>query len=204
MNGRIPLRVLYGSLLEKALLSGGFLLASTACLLLLATEGLLLSPFLGLAAYLAASGFVLAAIPRDDPARRASGRRLYRFLPLLLLAGGIGLASSLPLAPDSSPRVPDYMLHGLEFAALGFLTIRALEPGLPGAGWSSAFVLAFFLSLLFGGLDEFRQSFVPGRDPSLADLASDGAGILVGLLIYRLLYSPSTGPGGPRSAAPGS
>lgn len=204
MNGRIPLRVPYGSPLEKALLSGGFLLASAACFLLLRIAGILLSPFLGLAVYLATSGLLLALFPLEALARWAFGRLVYRFLPALLLAGGICIASSLPMGPNSSLTVPDYLLHGLEFAALGFLVIRMLHPGFQEALRPSAFVLAFLLSLLFGGLDELRQGFVPGRDPSLVDLASDTAGILVGLLIYRNLYSPSTGPAAQRRAAPGS
>ncbi len=48
--------------------------------------------------------------------------------------------------------------------------------------------IAWMLSVLYGLTDEFHQSFVPGRHPSLIDaFLFDGGGAVLGLLIIRLI-----------------
>lgn len=37
-------------------------------------------------------------------------------------------------------------------------------------------------------LDEFHQSFVPGRDCSMADLLADWAGVLAGVMLFSALF----------------
>ncbi|HOP26418.1 MAG TPA: VanZ family protein [Candidatus Sabulitectum sp.] len=37
-------------------------------------------------------------------------------------------------------------------------------------------------------LDEFHQSFVPGRDCSMADLLADWAGVLAGVFLFSALF----------------
>ncbi len=37
-----------------------------------------------------------------------------------------------------------------------------------------------FSGMVYGALDEWHQSFVPGRDPALGDVVADGLGVLVG------------------------
>lgn len=180
------MRLTYGSRLEKIILPAAFLAAAAACLFLLMRGDLARLPHLGLPAYLGASGLVLAACQERVLSRWAFGNLLYRSLPVLLLSGGILLASSLPLEPDSTLTIPDWVLHALEFAALGFLMIRMLQPADKEVK-PALFAAAFFLSFLFGVLDEIHQGFVPGRDPSAADLASDAVGILLGLALYRIL-----------------
>ncbi|MEW6440474.1 MAG: VanZ family protein [bacterium] len=181
------MRLTYGSRREKTLLPAAFLAAAAAGLALLLGEGLDLLPFLWLPLYLAGSGLLLGALSVRPLRDSAFGNLLYRALPTLLIAGAILTASSLPMGPGKAVSVPDDLLHGLEYAGLGFLMARMLHPAAAPLRLR-ALVLAGAIAVLFGALDEFRQSFVPGRDPSLADLRSDAVGILAGVLSYTLLY----------------
>ncbi len=189
------MRLRYGSFEEKALLAGGFFLASAAALVLLAEGSLLRSPFLWLSLYLSLGGLVLSTVSFTPLHETPAGSLLYRALPALFLAGGIALGSSFPMQPGEPLPVPDYALHGLEFAALAFLTVRLLHPIPYREVRPQVFVWAFFIILAYAAMDEWHQRFVPGRDSSLQDLAADAVGIAVGLLAYRWLYFPRWAPG---------
>lgn len=57
------------------------------------------------------------------------------------------------------------------------------------------FMLAGIVCVGFAGLDEYHQSFVDGRSPSLKDVAIDSTGALIGILMVQLfcwssLHSP--------------
>lgn len=43
------------------------------------------------------------------------------------------------------------------------------------------------IGVTYAGLDEFHQSFTPGRGPSIKDVAIDSAGVLTGIFIMILL-----------------
>lgn len=49
-------------------------------------------------------------------------------------------------------------------------------------------ILALILSLIYAILDEFHQSFVPGRDASIKDMLVNSAGIFFSLIIL-LIYN---------------
>jgi VanZ family protein len=70
--------------------------------------------------------------------------------------------------------------HGVEFAILGALLVRALERRVP----------AFLVGVLYAVSDEIHQSFVPGRHASPLDVAIDGVGVLVGVAIYTRFARP--------------
>ena len=53
-------------------------------------------------------------------------------------------------------------------------------------GWKLLFVAGLFC-VAFAGLDEWHQSFVPGRSPSPRDVLIDSIGIFAGIEITRLL-----------------
>ena len=101
--------------------------------------------------------------------------------PVLLVAAGVAVFSHLP-RPPRPPIVPDWGLHGIEFAALGFTLVRALGGGLgTRVSWTTAGV-AVALASAYGVADELHQSFVPERDVSARDVAADAAGATAGAM----------------------
>lgn len=75
---------------------------------------------------------------------------------------------------------PDYSAHGLSYAVLGFLLIRALAGGRLEAMTWRLVLLVTVIGGLYGISDEFHQSFIPGRHPSVSDVVADTVGSFVG------------------------
>ena len=73
----------------------------------------------------------------------------------------------------------DKVIHLLEYAGFAFLLTWAR----PAA--ASALHVIIFASL-FGVADELYQSFIPGRDSSVADWAADSIGAAVGVYAFHL------------------
>lgn len=49
------------------------------------------------------------------------------------------------------------------------------------------FLMALVLSACFAGLDEYHQSFVDGRGPSVKDVGIDTAGAAIGCIFFKLI-----------------
>jgi hypothetical protein len=108
--------------------------------------------------------------------------------PWIVFVGYLGLTfylSSRSVVPGAS-LVPDYVLHALEFSALTFLLLRALSGGFLTRHRPWALVTALVFGPAWGLLDEFHQSFVPGRDASLKDAAVDTAATGAAVLFAHL------------------
>ena len=78
----------------------------------------------------------------------------------------------------------DKIAHMAAFGILGFLLIRSFARGERrrslGAG-----LLVILAVAAYGGLDEFHQMYVPGRDASLWDLAADITGGVLSVALFR-------------------
>jgi VanZ family protein len=93
------------------------------------------------------------------------------------------------LVPWTTPGQIDAM-HGLarkaghltEYAVLALLWYRAFARGRRLTPRSAA-AIAFAISLVWAALDEARQSFVPSRTASATDVAIDGIGALLAMLV---------------------
>lgn len=100
--------------------------------------------------------------------------------------GFIFFLSSQPHLPRYPYPLIDLLLkkaaHLFEYAILAILLHRAVGNG------SGRWVL------LIGGLyalsDELHQSFVPGRNAGLLDLAFDTLGLFLGLYMAKMVISP--------------
>ena len=107
-------------------------------------------------------------------------RALTLWLPVLLWAAVIFTFSSIP-SLSSGLGVWDTVLrkcaHVTEYAVLGVLLYRALEREAP--------VLA--AGLAYAATDELHQHFVRGRHASPVDVAIDGAGVALGMLLWLRL-----------------
>jgi len=77
---------------------------------------------------------------------------------------------------------PDYVAHGVSYAGLGVMLMWGLAGGrLSAMSWRLV-LFATLLAGLYGVSDEFHQSFIPGRHPSLSDIVADTIGALIGAL----------------------
>jgi VanZ family protein len=104
-----------------------------------------------------------------------------RWWPALLWTGLIFAASSVPGSrlDDVGLEIPDKLVHGIEYAVLGFLVFG----GARGPGQRSrarSFLLALLAAAVIGIADENYQRLIPYRDTSLADWGADVLGAACG------------------------
>jgi VanZ family protein len=113
--------------------------------------------------------------------------RLFRFLSIGWMALIFLLSSQSELPAPSLFWGQDKVAHFVAFGVLAFLLAHSLGP------WEGKLTLreALFVTLMvaiYGVFDESHQMFVPGRDPSLGDLAADVlGGFLVAVSYLRRL-----------------
>lgn len=115
--------------------------------------------------------------------------------PLLLAWLALILAlSSIPSTPKPPSEVPyDKLAHLAIYGVLGFIVGWMLRRR-TGAHGASVIAMAALLCVAWGAGDEIYQSSVPGRDPSLADLAADFAGALSGAACAVLIDAITAPP----------
>ncbi len=112
----------------------------------------------------------------------------------------IFIASSVPSSKIPSLFILSYdkVIHGIIFFVLGVLVYRAIAPRVTPMVFVGGRVLASIGGVVFYGmLDEFHQSFVPGRTMDVKDLCADAVGGLLAAL-YIYLYSRRQKPLGSR------
>jgi VanZ family protein len=82
---------------------------------------------------------------------------------------------------DIPPLFPmeDKLQHLLAYGVLGFLALGTQRPGASGYRITDYWKIAALVAL-YGVLDEFHQSFVPGRDADAFDVLADATGGLLG------------------------
>ena len=103
---------------------------------------------------------------------------------------GIYWLSSLPdlgVRRDQLIRLVSNLFHIPLFAGLAFCLLQALSgrEGKQQVTWG-LLGLTFLVTAILAALDEWHQSFVPGRDASSGDFCLDLVGIGMTLLIARL------------------
>lgn len=78
--------------------------------------------------------------------------------------------------------------HFSEYAVLGILAARAFVASANDFIQRHQFQVALLLIVSYALLDEFHQSFVPGRTASIYDSAIDVAGGITALLVFTLWH----------------
>ena len=115
--------------------------------------------------------------------------KLIYWLPVFIWLGIIFILSSIPAS--SLPQMPTESwnfwahrsAHAGEYSVLGVLTIRAYS--IQGSKMEVKAILYLSLFILLSGLlDEWHQSFVPGRHAQLIDALFDTICGASGMLIY--------------------
>lgn len=111
-----------------------------------------------------------------------------RWLPVLAWIGLITYWSSQSQVPLDHPKLlalfgeaRDKVAHAVAFGMLGFLARLAFH----GSGFAG--VRAVALASIFGAIDEWHQSFTPGRTPDLTDWLVDAAAAVVCVVVMDAL-----------------
>jgi len=92
----------------------------------------------------------------------------------------------LPTTAGMPPDIAAIAGHFVAYSVLAIFTrvaIGGLQPG------RRADVIAIALATLYGISDEFHQSFVPGRDSSVFDVAIDLLGASAGVIALNLILA---------------
>ena len=108
-------------------------------------------------------------------------RWLWNWAPTVAQMAAIFTASSLSVVPSLPGGLTDYTGHFIGYTLLGALAMRGFARGRwsgvnARSGWQTV-----VMSSLYGVTDEFHQSFVPGRTPSVVDWCADTLGACVGV-----------------------
>ena len=115
------------------------------------------------------------------------------YLPPLILMGLIFISSSISMDGESehfkflmglTPTVQN-LLHIPLFGLLSYLWLNALTKN--GCLGKKKLIITIIITLGYGLLDEFHQTFVPGRYGSLTDMLLNIVGIITGTVIYLQL-----------------
>ena len=127
--------------------------------------------------------------PSPDAGLLSPGRRWALALAYL---GLVHLTSSF--APGPTGFIPlagvDKLVHLCEFGALALVFWRPVRDAAPRHPELRVAAVLFLFVTVNGVLDEFHQSFVPGRHASWADAAADALG--AGAAIFWLLHREKT------------
>ncbi|MDN5215297.1 VanZ family protein [Fulvivirgaceae bacterium BMA12] len=84
----------------------------------------------------------------------------------------------------------DKIVHAAIFAPLAFLMARGMSRQYEhNARFGNFFYITFIFSVLYGGLIEYLQNFVPGRSSEMLDLAANTIGVLIGLGTFHYFKS---------------
>lgn len=111
------------------------------------------------------------------------------------------VATSVPVPAEDLPGTDlplDLVGHGVLYAGLGWTVGRALIRS--GSAGTGPRIAAWIGGLAFAALDEWHQTFVVTRVPSLDDWVADAVGLTVGLAAVALFARtrPGTAGGGGR------
>jgi len=105
------------------------------------------------------------------------------YLPPVCYAGLIFLLSSRNYPSVNLSHGLDKVVHLSLYSGFGYLVLRALRRTYQPR---QAKLLCLMIVFLYGITDEFHQSFVPGRSFEVLDMASDGLGGVLAVVICSL------------------
>jgi len=100
---------------------------------------------------------------------------------------GVLFALSSIQNPPPVPGEPsDKLIHGLLYAGLGGVSLRAVVDRQWDRVTARRVIDAVLIAVAYGGFDEFHQSFVAGRQSDVADLSANTAGAAAAAIVLWL------------------
>lgn len=119
-----------------------------------------------------------------EPITASRWEPLWRCVPAIVYLAAIHLVSSVP-GEELPALIDDRVAHFLQYFGLGVLLhLAASGFDRRGRPWLVVGSVVLFAAV-WGGVDEFHQSFVPGRDSSLKDVVFDVVGATTATLLVR-------------------
>lgn len=117
-------------------------------------------------------------------------KKIEFWFPVFLWLAVIFLLSSKPSTQTSEIYWQDFVIkksaHIFEYAVLTVLFYRAIKGSVFNV--NRAVVYSILFSIIYGSLDEYHQSFVPGREPAIRDVVFDTIGATLSMYgIWMLL-----------------
>jgi VanZ family protein len=100
--------------------------------------------------------------------------------PVVAYMAVLFFLSSQPVLPGAS-LTPDWVQHGIAYAGLGLVTLRAVAGGRLAGVVAGTAVVAWLIAAGYGVSDEIHQSFVPDRMADLRDVVADAIGAALGV-----------------------
>ncbi len=103
--------------------------------------------------------------------------------PPVVYALAIFATSSLSVVPSPPAHLTDKHVHLLVYAGLAVVLVRAMSGG-RWAGVTPATTLqAAMMAIAYGAIDEWHQSFVPGRHADARDVIADVVGVALAMAV---------------------
>jgi VanZ family protein len=121
------------------------------------------------------------------------------YFPLTIYWLILFVATTLPAQDLPKTGVSDKIEHFLAYLILAvLLNLTLMFQNKYSRLKNNAWLFTLIFALIYAGLDEIHQYFIPGRDCDLFDWISDSTGVLLGLGFVRMIinyfrYKPQTG-----------
>jgi len=112
------------------------------------------------------------------------GQVIFLWLPVIVWAGFIFYLSSIPHLRFMENNLLDFIVRKIGHMGVFGILARLLARAFTGStywSWKKIFAASFVLTFLYACTDEYHQSFVPGRGPSVHDVAIDTVGAWLAL-----------------------
>jgi len=181
------MNIIYGSSADKLFICVIYLAGVVVGCSILIWDKMFYLPYVGLPIYLLLCCLLLVLFPLRKVEKSLFWGGLYRVLPVVLFLGFIYYASTFTISSQEVSGLPDYILHGGEFFALGLFTARMITPKSNRQIHTLMMISALLFVIGNGWLDELHQSYVPTREQSTKDLISDAIGGFFGILTYHFI-----------------
>ncbi len=120
---------------------------------------------------------------------------MLRIIPMITVMGIIFFLSSQPGDSLDLPDVPDLdkVLHAIAYGVLSLSVLFAVPDREYQKHPGRVSLLVVLFCILYGISDEFHQSFVPDRMPSVLDVTADTIGAVIAAFVWFKLRRGRSG-----------